>query len=59
MSELSKFAAAQCSLRKRADALADLLADLDSRLAKIEQEDELRRSFLEAEAQAPVSATIH
>jgi hypothetical protein len=36
--------------------LEQQIADADRRLAKIEAEDERRRSFLEAEAPAPVSA---
>jgi hypothetical protein len=65
MNELTKLTAAG-DLLKAADLmkvqlglLEQQIADVDRRLAKIEAEDERRRSFLEAEAMAPVSATIH
>jgi hypothetical protein len=59
VNELRKCAATQDWLRKAADLLGRQLDELDQRLAWIEREDEQRRSFLEAEAMAPASATIH
>jgi hypothetical protein len=65
MAEFNKLVAAG-ELSKAADImkvqlglLEQQIADADRRLAKIESEDERRRNFWEAEAQAPVSATIH
>jgi hypothetical protein len=58
VNELRKCAATQDRLRKAADLLGRQLDELDQRLARIEQEDEQRRSFLGAEAMAPVSANL-
>jgi hypothetical protein len=46
-------------MKGRLAILEEQIADTDRRLTKIEQEDERRRSFLEAEALAPASANWH
>jgi hypothetical protein len=65
MNELTKLVAAG-ELAKATDLMKEQLgllerslADADSRLSKIEREDELRRNFLEATIEALIVANLH
>jgi predicted nucleic acid-binding Zn-ribbon protein len=59
MNELCKLTASVGELRKRAGLLEAQLLELDERLAKVEQEDERRRSFMDATDKALAVACFH